>query len=103
MNSCHGFIVPGKFSFEDDRSFDAVSDGAARLELKWRAAAISPGSVPARKIGQLGSAMNDLACHLEQRSLISQRSHDRIQGHLPKVCADGFIRASLSCRVRPYA
>lgn len=177
-----GRLVPEKGVFDLIQAYGAlapelrtgmslvlVGDGAARLELERRAAAISPGSVqfagfaqreqlaayyalaeafvfpthsdpwglvvneamacglpvitsnaagcaadlvedrwngrvvPTGDIGQLGSAMDELACHPELRSLMGQRSRERIQSYSPEACAAGFARAALSCGVRPYA
>lgn len=59
--------------------------------------------LPAGEVSQLASAMNELASHPELRSLMGQRSRERIQSYSPEACAAGFARAALSFGVRPNA
>ena len=55
--------------------------------------------IRAREIGQIASAMAQIAGDKELRLLMGQRSRERIKGYSPEACAAGIAEAALSCEV----
>jgi glycosyltransferase involved in cell wall biosynthesis len=53
--------------------------------------------VPARDVGELASALNDLARDAQVRLRLGQASRNRIQEYSPEACAAGMAEAALSC------
>jgi glycosyltransferase involved in cell wall biosynthesis len=77
-----------------------ISSGAAGcvadlVESGWNGRVVSPGDVD-----QLSSAMEDLARDAELRSLMGQRSRERIEQYSPEAWAAGIARAALPSRRR---
>jgi 1,2-diacylglycerol 3-alpha-glucosyltransferase len=64
------------------------------VEDHWNGLVVPPGSTD-----QLASAMCELASQAELRSLMGQRSRERIQRYSPRACAEGIAEAALSCEV----
>lgn len=56
--------------------------------------------VSAGDVEQLASAMNELACDAELRSLMGQRSRQRIEQYSPEAWAAGMAGAVLPRRRR---
>jgi glycosyltransferase involved in cell wall biosynthesis len=56
--------------------------------------------VPAGDVGQLAAAMGDLARDADLRSLMGQRSRERIQQYSPEACAAGMANAVMPFRRR---
>jgi glycosyltransferase involved in cell wall biosynthesis len=74
---------------------DAAGCTADLVEDRWNGRVVSAGDVD-----QLRSAMNELACNLEMRCRMGQRSRERIQSYSPEACAAGFVSAALSFEAR---
>jgi glycosyltransferase involved in cell wall biosynthesis len=73
-----------------------ISSGAAGcaadlVESGWNGRVVSPGDVE-----QLAAAMAELAGDNELRSLMGQRSRERIELYSPEACAAGMASAMLS-------
>jgi glycosyltransferase involved in cell wall biosynthesis len=66
---------------------DLVEDG-------WNGRVVRAGDV-----GQLAQAMKEIASQTELRSLMGQRSGERILGYLPETCAAGIALAALGVSV----
>jgi glycosyltransferase involved in cell wall biosynthesis len=64
------------------------------VEDHWNGRVVPPGNTD-----QLASAMCELASQAELRSLMGQRSRERIQRYSPRACAEGIAEAALSCEV----
>lgn len=73
---------------------DAAGCAADLVEDHWNGRL-----VPAKDVGQLTTAMEELAGSADLRSLMSQRSRERIQMYSPAVCANGIAQAALSREV----
>ncbi len=78
-------------------SSDSAGCAADLVEDGWNGRV-----VPAGDIGRLASALNELACQSELRSVMGQRSRARVQHYSPEACAAGIARAALSCGVRNH-
>jgi len=65
------------------------------VESGWNGRVVSAGDV-----GQLASAMNELACDATLRSLMGRRSRERIQQYSPEAWAAGMANAVLPQRRR---
>lgn len=76
-------------------SSDAAGCVADLLESQWNGRVVSAGDVE-----QLASAMNELACDAELRSLMGQRSRQRIEQYSPEAWAAGMAGAVLPRRRR---
>jgi glycosyltransferase involved in cell wall biosynthesis len=76
---------------------EAAGCVADLVEDRWNGRVVFP-----RDLGQLASAMCELASQGELRSLMGQRSRERVRGYSPRACADGIAEAALSCEVSSY-
>jgi glycosyltransferase involved in cell wall biosynthesis len=76
---------------------EAAGCVADLVEDRWNGRVVFP-----RDPGQLASAMHELASQGELRSLMGQRSRERIRGYSPRACAHGIAEAALSCEVSPF-
>jgi glycosyltransferase involved in cell wall biosynthesis len=76
---------------------EAAGCVADLVEDRWNGRVVGP-----RDPGQLASAMHELASHGELRSLMGQRSRERVRRYSPRACADGIAEAALSCEISPY-
>jgi glycosyltransferase involved in cell wall biosynthesis len=69
-------------------SSDAAGCVADLVEDEWNGRVVSAGD-----IGQLASAMDELAGDAARRSLMGQRSMERIQQYSPSAWASGMANA----------
>jgi glycosyltransferase involved in cell wall biosynthesis len=76
-------------------SSDAAGCVADLVENGWNGRVVSTGD-----LGELTSAMNDLARHHELRSLMGQRSRERIRQYSPEAWAAGMANVVLPGRRR---
>jgi glycosyltransferase involved in cell wall biosynthesis len=74
-------------------SSSAAGCVADLVENGWNGRVVSPGDV-----GQLAAAMDELACDSELRSLMGQRSRERIKQYSPEAWAAGMANAVLPHR-----
>jgi glycosyltransferase involved in cell wall biosynthesis len=75
-------------------STDAAGCAADLVEDGWNGRVVRVGDT-----SQLVSAMQELAGDGNLRSLMSQRSRERVLRHSPEVCAAGIVRAVFSSGV----
>jgi glycosyltransferase involved in cell wall biosynthesis len=76
---------------------EAAGCVADLVEDRWNGRVVCP-----RDPGQLASAMYELASQGELRSLMGQRSRERVRSYSPRACADGIAEAALSCEISHY-
>jgi hypothetical protein len=73
-------------------SSEAAGCTADLVSDNWNGRVVRSGDV-----GQLMSAMEDLACDSALRLLMGQRSGERIMKFSPQLCAAGIANAARSC------
>lgn len=73
-------------------STEAAGCTADLVEDNWNGRIVCSGDV-----GQLASAMEELARNPVLRSRMGNHSRERIQGYSPEACASGIANAVLSC------
>ncbi|HYA26292.1 MAG TPA: glycosyltransferase family 4 protein [Terriglobales bacterium] len=59
--------------------------------------------VCASAVGELASALNELAIDPQLRAFMNRASMEKIQGYSPEACAAGMARAALSCAELQHA